>query len=377
MAKKILSLILLVLFLVPMVTASYGYGQQFGQDQFYYVVFDSEGEASVVLRLELPANADVDSLKLEIPGESMRIIAVQQEYYTYNERGYRNYPVKYVDVNYTYELLKDSVSLDLDIPRPKEENIVLFLFYKTEDYIVQKGGVYHYNFQTVTNKFDTNTVRVSLDVAEDLYLKGIDASIDYRDNKGYNTMALGEVATADMAVAMSSSIRSVQTGYSKTASGLDPHESYTVTGKYADSWWTINWWKPFLGVVVLLSVLGAGAYGLTRLYQKKKKLGASVSVGMGSGVLVAGSWLGVLFLLDVVSFGYNSVIPVFLVLLTIMMSGFIFFAPSVMIGYTKGVKYGIYCFVATTLTTFGLALLGLIVYVLLGTMASSPIPIYY
>ena len=86
---KIKILLLMLILLIPQVLASYApyYSNSFGQNTQYYTVnFDNEGEASVLARLNFH-NIQIiplDTIKLEIPGNNIRIINVVQEYYSYN-----------------------------------------------------------------------------------------------------------------------------------------------------------------------------------------------------------------------------------------------------------------------------------------------------
>ena len=114
-----------MLILVPLVNAVYwdssmGY---YGQNQYYYAVFDKEGEAAVAARIEIQNTENLTSLEFMIPGENVEVINIVQEYYEYSEEcirweesacdsekvcgqtcseysRYENYPAKYAQVEY-------------------------------------------------------------------------------------------------------------------------------------------------------------------------------------------------------------------------------------------------------------------------------------
>jgi len=398
--KKMLSILLLFLLVIPMVLASvaiapYPYpGNQFyGQNQYYYVVFDGEGEASTVARFDIQNIDNISDLQFELPGENIRIISVLQEWYSYQERctyykpqicdengvctqpcaqyqKYKVYPAKYENIDFDKEILSDSVTINFDVPHQDQETVTILIYYKTESYVNQNGGIFKYDFETITNEFDTSQVRVSIDVAEDLYIKGIESEIEYRDNV--------LEANADGVAALASRVSSVYAGYIETASGLDPYESFHVTGKYAKSWWAMNGWKPILGIFLGLLALAGLGFGLYRL--SRRRLGFSISLGIGSGTLLALSWIGVAYILQYGSsiFGYRSVFPTFLVLLTILWSVLLFVGPAVLVGWKKGVNYGIYTLVATVISAFVFVFAALIVYIIvLMIVGTGYYPVYY
>ena len=291
--KKILGIIF-VLLLLPIVSAtslypeSYGY---YGQNQYYYTVFDGEGEAAVLARIELQNTNNLTDFSFQIPGQDIDIINIVQEYYEYTQEcsnweevscsssngietcnkectdyiRYPIYPPSYAQVTYTVGESDDMTNIQFDIPKQDQDSIYLLIYYKTTSYVTESGGVYEYNFQTIQDEYDTNYVRVSLDVAEDLYLEGVSSAIDYQKE----VFATSESADFSR---VASSISYIDTGYTETASSLDPNESFTVEGKYAKSWWNIHWWEVVLGVLIGLIALMGIVYGVRKITHKNKNL---------------------------------------------------------------------------------------------------------
>ncbi|MDP3918334.1 MAG: hypothetical protein Q8Q35_00315 [Nanoarchaeota archaeon] len=380
--KKLLTVLLLMLVFVPTVFA---YSNFYGQEQYYSVTFDKEGEASVLAVFTIQDAEDLKDMKLEIPGEGIRIVSVTQEKYDYTEtcyneeidcQWYRSYPVSYEDLSYTMTELTDSVTLDLELIElhEKEEEVKVIVYYKVESYVEETLGVYKFDFETISWEYDTSDVTVYIDVSEDLYLKGGNSEIEYKS--GVATVE----AMSESAVMMDRGFMppSYGSGYSESVSALDPYETFHVEGKYADSWWHVNWYKFVVGILIGIAVVLAGVVGVKALYKKKKRLGLTVATGVGSGLVVAAMWLGVGYVIinSTQIFGYNDFIPMMLGMLTAMMSLLVFVAPSVLLGWKKGVKSGVYSFIVSALVAFLLLIVGIIVYAILA-QNGSVYPIYY
>jgi len=406
-------LIVFVLLLLPFVAAQevgvaesrivppdFG-GTLVGQNHYYYVVFDGEGEASVIGRIEIQNTDELQNLEITVPGKDIRLISIVQEYYDYKEEclvwedvsctsengsetcvrdcqeyySYPVYPPHYAEVTYedvtSGAHVGQELSLNLTIPKSEQEQLVLLVYYKTPAYVTKSGGVFSYDFSTITNGFDVNFVRVSLDVAEDLYMEGVESEIEYRES----VLA----AKADVA-AVASSLAYIDTGYTQTASSLDPFETFHVTGRYATSWFILNWPNVVGGVLLGLLVLGLIGWGIRTLYQRDKKLGISLGVGVASGVLLWMIWFGSLFLLEklyyFVGYPYSGPFGLLVIILAILASLLLLIVPGVFVGIRKGMSYGLYCLIATVATLFVLTLVTLIVWALFFRMVQGP-PIYY
>jgi hypothetical protein len=367
--KKLFALFLLVLLVAPSALGlSVSNSPLVGQDQNYYVVFDQEGEASVIAQLDIN-DLDNDQLIIEIPGVNVELISVMQQYYKYDEeRGYRIGSPIYVDADFgrviscTQDTYCDesTTTYEINVPRPDEKDVAILLYYKSESYVNQKGGTFKYDFETISSKLDTGNVRVSISVAEDLYLKGVDSGINYNSGSS-NSVVIAEESLA--AIAPSSYYyRDTSNSYSKSAQALDPFETFHVEGKYSKSWWTMNWWQPMLGILIAFGLVIGGIVSTQNLFRRKKNLRLSIGTGLLSGTLLAGSWLGVGYLLVDGMFRYSG-IELLLILISLMVSLGLFVSPALLVGFKeKKVKFGIYTFVTTLLTSIVLLVLGLVAY---------------
>ena len=60
-------------------------------------------------------------------------------------------------------------------------------------------------------------------------------------------------------------------GLVKTASYLDPYESFTVKGKYAKSWFRLYWLNIIFVILLILGVLAFLGYGTKKLFKYAKE----------------------------------------------------------------------------------------------------------
>ena len=392
-------LLILMLVLMPLATAYYwdsslGY---YGQNQYYYVVFDGEGEAAVVARLEIQNTDNLNSLEFTIPGENVNVINIVQEYYEYEKScidweelacdsedvcsqvcseysEYKVYPPKYAQVDYDTSYgcsgeedddcsQSDSLKVSLEIPEQDQEDIYILIYYKSTDYVKENMGLYKYNFETITNEYDTNYVRVSLDVAEDMYMRGLSSAIDYRTEMSSKV--------ADVAM-IGANLAYVDTGYTEEASALDPYESFNVKGKYAENWFRMNWWIVLIGAILVAGAITGGVYGIRKLNKKDKKLGMSLLIGLGTGFglwVVLGVSAYILMVLN--SMYYMNIVGMLVMMITILVALVGLIAPSVLVGLNKGWNNGIYCFITIIVTLFVLSMISLIVLLALRLPSSS------
>jgi hypothetical protein len=390
-------LIILMLVLMPIVSAYYwdssiGY---YGQNQYYYVVFDKESEASVVARLEIQNTENLTSLEFMIPGENVEVINIVQEYYEYSKdcivweelacdseglcskacseyTEYKVYPPKYAQVEYSvedyvnylnknfeetgimYDVAEAKKVVSLEIPEQDQQDIYILVYYKSTDYVEERSGLYEYNFETIADEYDTNYVRVSLDVAEDMYMEGLSSAIDYRQS-------MSSEKSIDMAM-IAPNIAYVETGYTEEAQSLDPYESFNIEGKYANSWLRMNWWILLIGTLLVIGAIIGGIYGIRELNKKDKKLGLSLLVGLGTGI---GLWmvLGIsMYILTILSsIYYMNIVGMLVMMMTVIIGLVLLIAPSILVGLKYGLNNGIYCFLTTIGTLFMLMAISLIV----------------
>lgn len=387
-----------------------------GGNQYYTVNYDGEGEAAVLVKLEIQ-NIDkknLTELSLEIPGSNVRIISIVQEYYEkmqqcidYEEvctnfsegkcqeyirrckRYYDQivYPPKYYPIAYEKEALSESNLLRFNLPKEigTQENAVVLIYYKSNKYAEKKFLAYKIDFETIKINADTQNVRVAINVDQDLVLEGKKAEVNYRDNFAMAEKSL----SAPIAGASSDSLQQLSNfvtyaeGYVKTASGLDPLESFSVKGRYAKSWVALHWFGTLVTLLALV-VIGLGLYSL---YVKKiaklthgRIIAKTIGLGIASSVSVLLLWFLTSFLVNLIRQSLDwqtaNLFAVLLYLMTGLMMLLVFFGPPVYMGVKHGFMSGVWAVVATVAFMFLLLVVVLVFFLLFGTGQQYPIPIY-
>jgi len=404
MLKKLLIFLpFFTLLLTPVAYASVVYPDSYGgtNNQYYTVVFDGEGEAAVVVRLDLTNNSQsvLSNMVLEIPGKSLRIINAVQEY-TENRTYYPTTdpssgareidPAIYPNYNYGghYSLKPEQsttqsgfrVSLKLVDSLKQQESTSLLVYYKVSGYVTNLLGVRNFDFQTIKTDFDVDTVRVAVNAQEPFKIKGAKASTNYLPS--FSPLESGKTysGTADSSLSEFSGRIVSESGFVKQTQGLDPGENFIVKGSYSESVFLLYLvdlvkWLLIAGSVALI------AYLVYRWWYKKHRLENKfnqihplvkvVGVSTASTIL-----LGVVFFLSVWlierygSLGGNyDLIPFLVLLLLFIFVVILVFGPALYFGIRYGIRYGLFAIG----TSIGLLIIALIFTFVLIAASSSPI----
>ena len=347
-------------------------GDSFGNNQYYDVVFDEEGEANVNVRIDLSniEKGNLDFFVVEIPGQVRMINSVigykivEKRCVDYREKEcvewqeYYGYREKYYTLDYTNENLGDRFRYVFNLPVSvkEQESVKLLLNYKVLGY-VSKDLVYNFEFETVKEKYDLGNVRVAIKVVDDLILEG------GKGETNYNYAVLGTFkgmsVESDALRGVSDSIM-WSPGYVKETSGLDPWENFSVKGKYSRSWFLLNVWK------VLGSLIGIGliVLGLIYFIKKNKNLNWKIalsSFGSGLGIVLSGYLM--FYLMRNMRFSWE--VQQFFMMFIMMIFGIVLisllFGPSVYFGWKyKNISLGVGCFIGTViwLVLIGFGLFG-------------------
>lgn len=367
------------------------------EGQFYAVSFDEEGEATVLAKLVLTnyQKDDLKNVKLEIPGENIRLINIVQEWYgtreecvKYDTNGscleyqeYPDYQPRYSVIEPKVSELSKSIALDVKLPQPVEsqDQAVILVYYKAEGLVEQSGNTYDFDFETIKVPFDLQNTRVAVTVSGDLFLDGGDSSTNYRDNSVLTSADAGAAAPEAMKSAALQDISNrVQwaSGYVKTAEGLDPLESFHVEGKYAKSWFDLNKGKVFGSIaiaLILLALLIVGIWKLTSMPMGGNLL-SMVLTSVGSAVilvlLMALSWFLIPKFGQYLGYQYNQLFVLFYVLLAFLLGVFVLVGPGVYFGSKYGIGKGL---AIIGMTLFFTILLALILALVFGMIFQSVI----
>lgn len=285
-------------------------------DQYYSVFFDEEGEAFVAVTIDI-RNVDeipISIVNVEIPGRYMQLLNVLQQVRTENcldwdiqcqEYGQgqtcvqydyngnceryekpclkstkvctqyepRGYNVEYKKVNVVPTQLSNSYNLPIVLLTPVKQNeqTNLILIYKVEGYSTSFLGAHTFNFETAKLPMMANSVRVSVNVQQDLILKGGKSNVNYLSGT-YAKMSAGmDMMESRQIVDVSNSIR-YESGLVKTASYLDPHESFTVKGTYSRSWLRLYFVNIIITILIIFVALFLIVKGFQKLFSSLKKI---------------------------------------------------------------------------------------------------------
>ena len=398
--KKIL-LILMVLLLVVSVYAQEAVrmpipidGAGLGQNQFYSVVFDGEGDAIVAAKLKIQniGKEPLKELNIEIPGENVRLVNIMQEVIrfqkicgAYDPKGNCSYyydqqiwPPEYYSIDKITEKLSKSVKVTLNLPVELKEGETgtILLYYKTNSYVEKSLGIFKFDFETIKWSFDTDRIRVAVNVQQDLYLEGVQGKIEYQNNFAVAEKALVSGVQSQDLQQFSSQIE-WQQGIVKEASGLDPYESFHAKGRYAESWLNLKRGSIGIGILITIIILGLLYYFVYRKIKKVKgNVAKAIGAGILSGVLMICLWILISFLMNwvnrIIYYPYFSLISLLMILIIGIISLALIFGPAIYFGVKHGIVAGVWCLVSCLMT---LIILGAIAIIIFG-LYTTPGPIY-
>ncbi|HZX34735.1 MAG TPA: hypothetical protein VFF09_05130, partial [archaeon] len=339
------------------------------QNHFYAVSFDGEGDAIVRAQIGIENTTDraIKYVDLEIPGQIVVYKAVQEvsSYYgaEYNYRDYY-YPQQGTPkvIDYTKTLTSEATILRLELKEAVEKQGVstIVLFYRIPRYALKDFfGNYSFDFKTIIDKdaILIENLRVAVNVQEGLSLKGGEAKVDYRSNASLGFVsgaAMSEMAGAGVDSKVYRDyyygIQNAQ-GLVKTASSLDPFESFHVKGNYGENWIAlyfldIAFWLIVLGIGIVLAVK-LGRKALEKLSPKKGKQESGAlaqtfiaSIGSALGIIVA---MVLAFALASALNGFSYSLQAFsmlIIVLGLIVSAGLLFLPALYISSKNGMLYG-------------------------------------
>ena len=261
------------------------------------VTFDGEGEASVALDIELNGvPEELTEISLIIPGDSVRIRRALQEYevvtetseycvrqgeYDYElrdypclEKGtYPTYGVQVERIEPVVEERADGLFVTLPLPHAiaANESTSIALSYKVQGYATQTLGLWNFGYLTPEVPYDLDTVRVRIDVADGLTLKGGQGDVAYTQSLAEDLAMNAPTAFGDgFSSDFSSAVYDVN-AFVKETTALDPNETFEVTGSYAASWWRLYWLNAVLLVAAVSLLVGLVAWGERRAHHLETK----------------------------------------------------------------------------------------------------------
>lgn len=369
--------------------------QILGQDQAYSVTFRGNGEAVVSAKVVFTNLTDnsLDSVSLRVPKVDPQDVIVFQ---VLRERacigGYRQQspdaipgtPLvcgQYQEPDYygyygnsKYQKARSELhgdTIDITLPQRVNPNAsgAFLIYYRAFGYARKNlVGAYNFTFETlkVEDKIRDLTVGISTD--SDLILKGAKGNVNYRFEAGMMAMK-----SSDSGVAMANPQIDQyyqQIGYgtiTKKASNLQPLDSYSVKGAYADNSLRLYGKEisiallVFLGCLAFFILLGKKTFSWLSSRKQEvdnKGLGMSIITTAGLGfvtsvcILLYSVGLMVINVILRQMLGYSEsqfIVYALLVMISIAIYGLLIFVPSIIVGVKKGLAWGLGTFVATVI----------------------------
>lgn len=384
-----------------------------GQDHNYSLVFRGNGEAVVSLKVILTNKSDGELTKiaLTVPGIELEDFSAYQVirdpvcirydpqiYSTCLEYGEPDYYSYYGNAKYQ----KSSTNfqegvLTITLPQPivTEKTGSYFVYFRTSGFVDKDFfGAFKYHFETLKADDDIRTLNIGIDTDSELKLKGAKGEVNYR----FDTASLSGVSA--LAPESSASIDSFynQIGYGvivKNTSNLAPLESYMVNGSYAKNNLILYGKEISIGIFVLIALIVITLSILKIIISRLKNRGGDLDskslqtgtmIGVSAGVgfvssLFTALYTGIIiflssYLTNALSYRYNSVVVLFLILISFAIYSLLLFGPGIYLGVRKGLPWG----VATVVLTIAwlIVFLGITVLVifLIGDSGSATGPVY-
>jgi hypothetical protein len=391
-------------------TESYPYpysNQPFISNQYYSVVFDGEGEAAVLAKINIVniQKNNLNEVSIEIPGEIVRVINTVQQY-TQNFKqcsdwenkcsemrngqclsyenvcarwGYSyNQPVFYTLEPEIQRLSRSStVRIKFQKPIAAQETATIVIYYKATGYVKHGLGVYDFDFETIKVPYDMDNARVAVNVGSELYLKGGESRVSYLPNFGLmekSATTLSAAASTEM-TSMSRNIE-YQQGFVKTSSGLDPYESFHVTGKYSASKVLLYAGSIILWIIIIALSISAVIFGFRRIHIRSLHVKVVLS-GLFSSIGLMLLWALLAFLLKnlykLVGSSNSQVLALLIVLIGILSTILIIAGPIIYFWAKYGAMKGLWVFVSLIVW---LIIIGLVTVLFFSAIHLTP-PVMY
>ena len=333
-----------------------------GQEHAYSVMFRGNGDAMVTMRATFTNEEEgpTSILSFRIPrveprrASAFQIIRDQEPDYFqwYGQAKYQKAKTEFTGDTLT-------VSLPQSI-KPGKSGSVLIVFSATGYAKRNPFGAYSYTFETFkVADVSVSKATVGVSVDSDLVLAGAKGTVNYRFNEA-DTMSMA-AGSEKMAVASPQLDQMyARVGYgtiTKSTSNLEPLESYTLKGSFAD-----NILRLYAnGILIGLGIFIAALVLLIFLGRNITPSSATIILPIGgsflSAALIAVYTAG-LFLLrttiqQVVSYEMVGVVFILITIISIGIYGFLLIAPAILVGLRRGLAWG--------LGTFGLTIFFLVV----------------
>lgn len=349
----------------------------FGEDQYFTVTFRGNGEAVVTMKAIITNTSDapLSSITLHMSPDitpknisSWQVIAKPQCAQYSSDQIKQPTCLQYQQPDYRYiyndaafqkispEENDTAIVLTLPTPIAVNETGSYLLSFSTFAYTRKTlFGAYDFAFQTPKVDDAINTLQVGITTDSDLYIKGAKGLVNY-DSSSMKSFAVPQAAGNTMQNQQFNDLYN-QIGQGmivKNASHLEPLESYTTKGSYADAVMKLYGEEISITIVAILIVLAIIFFMVVGFLKRRPKqdTGTMRLFFLASGVSFTSVFLASLYtgmilcisqIIDSTSYGYgNSTAIIFLLIAALSVAVYFFFLciPAVIIGVKKGLIWG-------------------------------------
>lgn len=246
-------------------------------------------------------------------------------------------------------------------------------------YIAKKNifGAYQFTFETAKINEIIQSLQVGINTDTDYYLKGAKAGINYQQPDVSRMPSAESFAGGSISSTQFDQVYNQigQGNMTKSATNLQPSESYTVKGVYANSKIKLYGKELIIGSLLALVILTIAVFGLYWAVKKMSGLKSKTqtenqqsSVKNKTFIAVIGASFGASIFIVLYTFGlylfssyfgqmfqfysYNFAYPILLILLTIIslsIYSVFLFVPGVFIGLKRSIAAGVLTIVLTIL----------------------------
>ncbi len=392
-----------------------------GQDHAYTVVFRGNGEAVVSVRVVFTnrGEEDLTEMSLRVPRVNPSQISVYQvireprcirykpreidpvtrlykpqECAEYQDPDY--YQSYYSGAKYQKaesELDIDTIKVTLPVAVKPNKSGSFFVYFRAMGYAKKNVfGGYKYTFESLKVEDDIRSLRAGIGTDSDLILRGAKGEVSYRFEEP-QLAGLEAAGAPAKSVSVDRYISQIGSGrITKSASNLAPLESYEVSGSYAKN--RLILFAKEIVIVALIALIILVISGLIiriiykKLYLPTKQLKTATPIpqtgqlilvtgGLGfvASILIAGYTVLVIFLgalmSSIITYRYNSVLILFLILISFGVYVLLLFGPGIYLGVKKGIGWGIATMVFTVFWLIGFLVIAILIIFLLGGSGSG------
>lgn len=231
-------------------------------------------------------------------------------------------------------------------------------------------GALKYTFETLKVNEVVEDLQIGITTDSDLFIKGVKGSISYRFTDVTSGMEMAKMAATPVASQrLDEYIPSIGTGeITKTAKSLQPLDSYTVRGSYADSKWKLYVseivWGILIGILcifviwllvrfIIKKISSTSTTPKSQMVTQTNNIILVLSVSFVSSVILAGSTIFSFMIIALVNTNYaleydsKNILKLLVLLIAFGLWLCLLFLPTLFIAIKRGISWAIANFALT------------------------------